>query len=72
MTEGFPKIIQSDNGGEFKNWLLHSIASSNGIEIKHSEPYNSGTQGLVEKYNFIVPEIYDTYPPAKHRIKKAH
>ena len=61
MTEGFPKIIQSDNGGEFKNWLLHSIASSNGIEIKHSEPYNSSTQGLVEKYNLIVRYMIHTH-----------
>jgi hypothetical protein len=61
LVEGFPNIIQSDNGGEFKNWLLHSFASSNGIEIKHSEPYNSSTQGLVEKFNGTLRYMIHTH-----------
>ena len=54
LKEGFPQILQADNGGEFKNWVLHTVASDVGIEIKHSEPYNSSTQGLVERFNGTV------------------
>ena len=45
-----PKIIQSDNGGEFKDEVSRLLAER-GIKQIFSEPFKPTTQGLIERFN---------------------
>lgn len=42
------KILQVDNGIEFKNNLLHTYCKNNNISIIHSSPYHPKSNGVVE------------------------
>ena len=46
---GVPKIIQSDNGTEFANQLIHEISQIMNIDWRYITPYNPRANGLVEK-----------------------
>ena len=48
---GVPKILQSDNGGEFKNSIPDQYLSK--INVRHIfwSPYHSQSQNSVEAYN---------------------
>ena len=43
-----PKILQTDNGGEFKNNNLERFCHENNIKLIHSSPYHPQTNGSVE------------------------
>ena len=43
---GPPKIVQSDQGGEFKG-VVHYLMKSLGVHIIHSRPYHPQSQGKV-------------------------
>ena len=45
---GYPKILQTDNGGEFKNKKLENFCEKNNIKLIHSSPYHPQTNGCVE------------------------
>ena len=45
---GAPKILQTDNGGEFKNNTLQNFCIENDIKLIHSSPYHPQTNGAVE------------------------
>ena len=45
---GFPRIMQSDNGREFKNSLMHQISKNLGIDRRFSTPYHSRGNGVSE------------------------
>ena len=45
---GYPKILQTDNGGEFKNKQLENFCEKNSIKLIHSSPYHPQTNGAVE------------------------
>ena len=75
---GAPKIVQSDNGSEFKNGLLKEVVSSIKAEFRYSSAYNPRANGkveskvgnyklilfkLVEKYTKTVPGSKSTAPP---------
>ncbi len=51
VTFGFPKIIQSDNGREFKNILLGAWESMGLFEHRKSTPYHPRCNGIVERAN---------------------
>lgn len=46
---GFPKILQSDNGSEFNNQLIKSLASTAKIDQRFITAYNPRANGLVER-----------------------
>ena len=46
---GVPKIIQSDNGKEFKNSVVQQHANWLGVQWRFSTPYKPSTQGRVER-----------------------
>jgi hypothetical protein len=50
---GIPKILQCDNGTEFKGVLL-LLLEKHGIKIKNGWPRNPRTQGLVEQVNGVM------------------
>jgi transposase InsO family protein len=47
---GVPKIIQSDNGSEFKNQVIKALASLMGIDHRLVSPYNPRANGLAERF----------------------
>jgi IS30 family transposase len=50
-TFGSPKILQADNGGEFVNHVVDSLATKWKITTVHGKPYNPREQGKVEHFN---------------------
>ena len=53
---GFPDILHSDNGREFKNRKMSEFCKANNIKQVHGAPRNPSTQGLVERNNRTVKE----------------
>ena len=45
---GYPKILQTDNGKEFKNELLKNFCIDKEIKLIHSSPYHPQTNGACE------------------------
>ena len=50
-TEGIPKILQSDNGGEFVSTLIRNLMPKLGIKLVNGSPYSPTTQGQIERFN---------------------
>ena len=48
LSFGVPKILQCDNGGEFKNSLLENYCINNNIKLIFSSPYHPQTNGACE------------------------
>jgi hypothetical protein len=48
---GPPKILHSDNGGEFVNSLIDCVAKTMNIQLAHGKAYNPREQGKVENFN---------------------
>jgi transposase InsO family protein len=46
---GFPKILQSDRGGEFVNSALAELATMTGVDHRLVAPYNPQANGLAER-----------------------
>lgn len=46
---GIPKIIQSDNGSEFKNKVINSLSSLMGVDHRLVAPYNPRANGVAER-----------------------
>ena len=51
---GYPKILQSDNGGEFIGHTMRDALQRKGVKIIHSSPYHPETNGRVERFNRTV------------------
>ena len=45
---GYPKILQCDNGGEFKNNFLEQYCAENNIKLIFSSPFHPQTNGAYE------------------------
>lgn len=59
---GPPCILQMDNGGEFKNKVVRSLAKKfNGLEIVHGSPKASQSQGSVERNNREINKMVTTW-----------
>ena len=59
---GSCKILQVDNGTEFKNKLLETYCNNNNIKLVHSSPYHPQTNGVVEVvHKEIKKYIYSEY-----------
>lgn len=50
-TYGYPSILQTDNGKEFKNSLVANFCSANKIRMVHGRPRHPQSQGKVERLN---------------------
>jgi hypothetical protein len=48
---GFPVILHTDNGTEFKNSILEKYLQDNEVEFRHGKPYTPTTQGKIERAN---------------------
>ena len=44
-----PKILHTDNGGEFKNALVYAVCTKNAIEVRHGLPGHPQAQGAIER-----------------------
>ena len=56
---GAPKILQSDNGGEFRSRAFKNYFSTfwPDTQLIHSQPYNPKSQGSVERSNQEIKKI---------------
>ena len=54
FIQGYPEIIQSDNGREFVNRILHTYLIC--INVRHvlGSPYHSQSQGFIDIFNKTV------------------
>ena len=50
---GFPSILHSDIGKEFKSKTISELCRKHKIKQVHGAPRTSATQGLVERNNWI-------------------
>ena len=48
---GWPRILQADNGSEFKNVDVHTLLKEYGVAPRFSRAYRPQTQGQVERTN---------------------
>jgi transposase InsO family protein len=56
-TFGPPKILQSDNGPEFKNNLLEQLTKLFSVGRRWSTPYKPNTNGAVERKNQDIEKM---------------
>lgn len=54
---GSPKVILSDNGGEFNNEEFREMAEMFGIEVKTTAAYSPWSNGLVERQNAVLTNM---------------
>ncbi|WP_372671677.1 DDE-type integrase/transposase/recombinase, partial [Escherichia coli] len=47
---GIPRILQSDNGTEFKNSTMKQLAKSLGFDHRFSTPYHPRGNGIAERF----------------------
>ena len=64
---GFPKMLQSDNGTEFKNKLLGDYLQKKKIDHIFGSPYHPQSQGSVEAFNRTIQNFLIS---AKDALKK--
>lgn len=53
-THDFPKYLISGNGKEFNNDLLNKFCLENNISFLHGLPYQSHSQGVVERVHQVI------------------
>ncbi|SAL94831.1 hypothetical protein, partial, partial [Absidia glauca] len=54
---GYPNIVQSDNGKEFKNNFFTKLQDTMGIDHRFSTPYHPRGNGVAERYVRTAKEI---------------
>lgn len=47
---GFPNILQSDNGREFRNEMLKKLTTQAGVDHRFVTPYHPRANGVAERY----------------------
>ncbi|KAJ8657630.1 hypothetical protein O0I10_006696 [Lichtheimia ornata] len=47
---GFPRYLQSDNGTEFVNTLMHKLRNAAGFDHRLTTPYHPRANGLAERF----------------------
>ena len=55
--EGIPKMLQSDNGGEFVSQLIRNLMPKLGIKLINGSPYSPTTQGQIERFNRTLKQL---------------
>jgi len=58
---GRPRVILTDNGGDFLNDLNSYILSSLGIQETHTTPYHPAANGMVERINATLKDCLSKY-----------
>ncbi|MBW0503131.1 hypothetical protein O181_042846 [Austropuccinia psidii MF-1] len=54
------KVVRTDNGSEFKNWIFDEFLRKNGIIHEFSVPYEHHQNGKIEQTNRTLSEISRT------------
>ena len=58
---GYPEVMKTDNGGEFRNGTMRAIQHFLYIRSALTTPYNSQANGKVEKRNSRIYDILSTF-----------
>ena len=53
-----PKILHTDNDGEFKNKVMENYLKENNIDHITGCPYNPQHQGAVEVFNKTIQDFF--------------
>lgn len=56
LVEGAPRILQSDNGGEFLNKYVSALSKRFNVDRRLCRPYNSQCDGVIERLNRTLQE----------------
>ena len=51
VAHGKPAILHTDNGGEFKNWMVEAVCRRWGTRMVNGRPLKPSTQGVIERAN---------------------
>ena len=57
MEDTYPKILQSDNGGEFKNAIMEKWGKDNDVKLIHTMTYTPTGNALVENFNKFLRKM---------------
>jgi transposase InsO family protein len=58
---GRPRLLQSDNGSEFKNQSVHELCVQYGVKQLFSLPHTPQSQGAVERFNKTLKSAIHHY-----------
>lgn len=58
---GPPKVLQSDNGREFRNRFLEQLCGNMGVIMRHGKPRHSQCNGGVERANQDIENMLSTW-----------
>jgi hypothetical protein len=58
---GYPEVMKTDNGGEFRNGTMRALQHLLHIRSSLTTPYNSQANGKVEKRNSTIYDILSTF-----------
>jgi len=59
-TGRYPRIIRSDRGGEYVNKEWTEYCSSKGIEHEVTPAYSPQSNGVAERFNLTIANMYRT------------
>ena len=54
---GYPRVIMTDNGGEFDNGHFPSFAENHDIEIRTTAAFSPWSNGVVERHNAVLSDM---------------
>ena len=54
---GYPRVIMTDNGGEFDNGHFRSFAENHDIEIRTTAAFSPWSNGVVERHNADLSDM---------------
>jgi transposase InsO family protein len=57
MENTYPKMLQSDNGGEFKNAIMEEWGKRNNVKLIHTMSYTPTGNALVENFNKFLRKM---------------
>ena len=72
MSEGFPLIIQSDNGKEFINQIMEKLQELLGTRQIKSAPRHPQTNGQIKRFNQTLKKRLKNLTGVKARAPWAH
>lgn len=61
LQDGAPRILQTDNGSEFRNGDVIELSKRWSFEMRHGLPYKSTTNGGVERVNRTIENAIQSH-----------
>lgn len=65
-TFGLPRVVQTDNGTNFKSDVFEQFCKEHGITHKVSSPYHPQSQGVIERFHLTLKQMLKTSCESSH------